>query len=149
VSRTALVAIAFVALGCATTMAEPELEARLARVAAESAPPGTARRVFPVWAGTRLAALTLLADARGDPRSGESLRLGQAFARGASRPTTVVVGGPYPDLSERIVLNALELQRERGVPKLTIVLVGPEAPSAALEAAAAAAGARLRHRPLE
>jgi hypothetical protein len=143
-TRLALVAIVCAAFACATPIGERELQERLASVAAAS--PGS--RVFPVWAGTRLAAWALLADARGDPRSGESLRLGHAFSRGATRPTTVVVGGPYPELSDRLALNALELRGEKPLRRLTIVLVGPEPPSAELAAAAAQAGARLQHRAL-
>jgi len=139
--------MAFAALACATPIGERELEERLASVAAVS--PGAHPRVFPVWAGTRLAAWTLLADARGDPRSPESLRLGHAISRAATQPTTVVVGGPYADLSDQIVRNALEMHGERALGRLTIVLVGPEPPSAELSAALARAGARIQHRPLE
>jgi hypothetical protein len=128
-------------------VSEDELETQLAEAAASS-PGRGAHRTFPVHAPTRTVALLLLTEAKGDPRSPLSSQLGRRFAHAAGRRTSLVVGGPYSDLCDQVVRNAFALNRDRSLRGLTVIFVAPEPPSQELRVAAAAAHARLQHRPL-
>jgi hypothetical protein len=139
---------AALSLGCASPLTPAELEGRLEEAAASASDPRAAHQVFPVHAPTRIAALTLLSEARSDPRSGLSFQLGRRFASASGRRMNFVVGGPYSDLCDQVVRNALSMNRERGLRGLSVVFVAPEPPSAELRAAAASVHARLQHRPL-
>jgi hypothetical protein len=139
---------ALLTLACVTPMTEDELDGKLAAAAASV--PGQVRKpqYFPIFAATRTEAWILLADARSDPESPQSRQLSAQLATAASRRQTLVVGGPYPDLCEQVVLNALALRSERPLRGLTLVFVAPAPPGAAVTAAASAASAKLVHRPL-
>ena len=80
----------------------------------------------------------------------EPLRAGsRAFqATDSSRRQALVIGGPYSELCDQVLLNALALRRDRPLRGLTLVFVAPEPPSASVTAAASAASARLFHRRL-
>jgi hypothetical protein len=104
------------------------------------------KRIIPIYAETQMAAWALLADAKSDPSSPMSQRLSRGLAAAARRGFGVVVGGPYPALSDQVVRNALTLHRERPLGGLTLVFVSAKPPSEALSKAAASAGARLHHR---
>ncbi len=142
--QVGLAAWVLLAAGCVTTVSEDEVKTRLTE-AASSVPGLRTKRVVPIYADSRMMALTLLANAKSDPKSGLSQQLSHRFSLAASRRQDVVVGGPYPRLSERIVRNALALSRHplRG---LTVVFVSPKPPSPALAQAAREAEARLYHR---
>jgi len=139
---------AILAAGCASPVTPDELELRLEEAAASAPDPRAARQIFPVHAPTRVAALSLLSEAKNDPRSPLSLQLGRRFATAAGRRTNLVVGGPYADLCDQIVRNAFALNRKRALRGLTVIFVAPEPPSEALRVAAATVHARLQHRPL-
>jgi hypothetical protein len=139
---------ALLALGCASPVSEDELARSLEEAAASAPDPRAARQIFPVHAPTRVAALSLLSEAKSDPRSPLSLQLGRRFASAARRRTNLVVGGPWTDLCDQVVRNAFALNRERALPGLTLIFVAPEPPSDALRSAAATVHARLQHRPL-
>ena len=105
-------------------------------------------RVFPIHAGTRMEAITLLADARTEPRRRLSLDLAQQVSLGKTRRVHFVVGGPFADLNEQIVSNALDYQ-ERELPGLVLVFVSPDPPDSELGALAQRKRVRLLHRPLQ
>ena len=132
-------------LGCVTPVSERDVEARLERAAGPLLV-GRASRVYPIWAETKFAAFGLLTEARHDPTSPLSQRLSKAIALAARRGMGVVAGGPYPELSDRVLRNALEQNRERSLRGLRLVLVSPEPPSPELARAARDAHARLYHR---
>ena len=133
------------AVGCVTPLTEADLEKDLARSAA-SVPALGRKRVIPIYAETKMAAWALLADAKSDPSSPMSYRLSRGLALAARRGFGVVVGGPYPALSDQVVRNALTLHRERPLGGLALVFVSAKPPSEALREAAASADARLHHR---
>ena len=93
-----------------------------------------------------MAAWALLAEAKSDPSSTMSYRLSRGLAVAARRGFGVVVGGPYPALSDQVLRNALTLHRERPLGGLKLVFVSEKPPSEALWKAATIAGARLQHR---
>ncbi len=136
------------AVGCASPVTEEELTSRLVEAAASAPDPRAARQIFPVHAATRVSAWTLLSEARSDPRSPLSFQLGRRLASASARRMTFVVGGPYSDLCDQVVRNALSLNRDRPLRGLTVIFVAPEPPSEELRLAAAAVQARLQHRPL-
>ena len=133
------------ATGCITPLTEADLEKDLDR-AASSVPGLDRKRVIPIYAETKMAAWALLADAKSDPSSPMSYRLSRGLASAARRGFGVVVGGPYPALSDQVVRNALTLHRERSLGGLTLVYVSAKPPSDALREAAKHAQARLYHR---
>ena len=136
------------ALGCATSLSQQALKTRLAAV--ESEVKGLVRpRLFPIYAGTRMEAMTLLADARTEPRRRISLDLAQQIGLAKSRRIYFVVGGPYAALNEQIVQNALDYHEDRPLPGLVLVLVSPQRPAVQLGALAKSKRVQLIHRPLE
>jgi hypothetical protein len=140
-----IVLLALLAAGCVTPVSESDVESKLGLAAASFAGLGQ-RRVIPIYAETKLIATALLAEAKTQPESKMSLQVGRRLALAARRRFHVVIGGPYPKLSERIVLNAFALNREGGLRGLTVVFVSEETPSPALAQAAKLARARLYHR---
>ena len=139
---------ALLALGCVTPMTRDELQGKLAAAAASVPALGRKPQYFPIFAETKTEAWILLADARSDPESPQSRELSAHLASAASRRQALVVGGPYSELCDQVVLNALALRRDRPLRGLTLVFVAPEPPSPSVTAAASAASARLYHRPL-
>ena len=133
------------AMGCVTPLTEADLEKDLGR-AASSVPALGRKRIIPIYAETKMAAWALLADAKSNPSSPMSYRLSRGLAAAARRGFGVVVGGPYPALSDQVVRNALKLHRERPLGGLMLVFVSAKPPSEALWEAARHADARLHHR---
>ncbi len=136
------------ALGCVTPMTRDELQGKLAAAASSLPAPGRKPQYFPIFAETKTEAWVLLADARSDPGSSLSSQLSSHLATASSRRQVLVVGGPYSELCDQLLVNAFSLRRDRPLRGLTLVLVAPDPPSPSLRAAASAASARLYHRPL-
>jgi hypothetical protein len=135
--------------GCATKMTARELDGRLNRESQAIASRQAIRRVFPVYAQTRMEALILRTEAKAEPESSPlSRQLADGFRLGQRRRVDYVVGGPFPDLSDRLVLNGLLLNKGRPLPGLRIVLVSPAAPTPELRQAASTMRVRLEHREL-
>jgi hypothetical protein len=145
VIRIVLTASLMLASGCVTAISEADLETKLDRAASSVRVLGR-RSIIPIYAETKMAAWALLADAKSDPSSQLSYRLSRGLASAARRGFGVVVGGPYPALSDQVVRNALTLQREHPLGGLTLVFVSAKPPSEALWKAARSAEARLYHR---
>jgi hypothetical protein len=144
--RCCLALLAALAAGCVTPGSEQDVKARLERAAVPLAA-GRATRVYPIWADSRIAAFGLLTEAKHDPSSPLSLQLSRSIALAARRGMNVVVGGPYPELSDRVLQNAFQLNREVPLRGLRLVLVSPSPPTPELASAANRARANLYHRP--
>lgn len=142
-----LACAALLGFGCITPVTEEAVEAQLERAAQPFDGLGR-RRVIPIYAETNLIASALLTEAKANPESPPAVRLAHSLAAAAKRNIHVVVGGPYPELSDRIVRNALLLNREQGLRGLTLVYVSEQRPSAELADAARSVRARLYHRHL-
>ena len=150
-NRTAIVALLAGCLlaGCATKMTARELETRLNRESQTVASRQAIRRVFPVYAQTKMEAWILRWEAKTEPESSPpSLQLADGFKIGQLRKVDYVVGGPFPELSDQLVLNGLLLNEGRALPGLRIVLVSPAAPTSELRRAASASRVHLEHRVL-
>lgn len=139
-----LAVAALLALGCVTPVTEHELEQSLEQSASRIPNLGR-KRVIPIYAETRLVAKALLLEARANPDSQLSALLGKRIAAASKRHFSVVVGGPYPDLTEQVLANALALNQEGGLAGMKLVLVSSQGPSAELTRAAREARARLYH----
>jgi hypothetical protein len=139
---------ALLVVGCASPLTQAELASRLEEAAASAPDPRAPRQIFPVHAPTRVAAYALLSEAKSDPRSPLSSQLGRRLAAASGRRGSVVVGGPYSDLCDQVVRNALAMNRARGLRGLTLIFVAPEPPSEELRVAVSATRAKLQHRPL-
>jgi hypothetical protein len=149
--RAALSVLLAVSLltGCWTKMKAPELDARLERESRSRATRQAIRRVFPIYAQTKMEAWILQSEAKTSPEASPlSRELADGFRLGQRRRVDYVVGGPFPALSDRLVLNGLMLNEGRALPGLRIVLVSPDAPTSELRRAASAKRARLEHRVL-
>ena len=139
---------ALFSLGCMTPMTQDELQGKLAAAAASVPALDRKPQFFPIFAETRTEAWVLLADARSDPSSPLSRQLSAHLSTATSRRQALVVGGPYSNLCDQVVLNALSFHRDRPLRGLTLVFVAPDPPSPSVTAAASAVSARLYHRPL-
>jgi hypothetical protein len=151
-NQAAIVALLAACLlaGCGTKMSARELDARLNRESQTVASRQAIRRVFPVYAQTKMEAWILRSEAKTEPESSPlSLQLADGFRLGQRRKVDYVVGGPFPELSEQLVLNGLLLNEGRTLPGLHIVLVSPAAPTPELRRAASARRAQLEHRVLD
>ena len=135
---------ALLALGCVTPVTEDELEQSLEQSASRIPDLGR-KRVIPIYAETRLLARALLLEAKADPDSKLSALLGKRIAAASKRRMSVVVGGPYPDLTEQVLANAFALNQEDGLAGMKVVLVSSRGPSPDLTRAAREARARLYH----
>ena len=114
---------ALLLVGC-VTLSQSELERELRR--AGSAVPGLGKDflLFPVHADSKIAAWTLLAEARTGGGSPMAERLAYDFERAERRSMKIVVGGAYPALTREIVLEALERNPDSDLSRLTLVVVG-------------------------
>jgi hypothetical protein len=130
---------------CVTALTQDEVEDRL-QAAARPVATTRPRRVIPIYAETSFVAKALLTEARVNAESPLSVSVSRRMEIAAQRRLQVVVGGPYPDLTDQVVTNALRLQQERGLRGATLVFVSPERPSSQLLEAAKQAQARLYHR---
>jgi hypothetical protein len=145
----ALVAACLLA-GCGTKMTARELDARLNRESQTVASRQAIQRVFPVHAQTKMEAWILRSEAKTEPESSlPSLQLADGFKIGKLRKVDYVVGGPFSELSDQLVLNGLLLNEGRALPGLRIILVSPAAPTSELRRAASARRVQLEHRMLD
>jgi hypothetical protein len=135
--------------GCVTKITEGDLRAQLQRVSTEVPKRSAIQAFVPVHAETWMEAWTYYGEARTSPDSSLlSLQLAKGFALGERRRVDYFVGGPYPELADRVVLNGLAMNKGRALPGLRIVLVSAEEPTVELVAAAKEKRVRLDHRPL-
>ena len=84
--------------------------------------------------------------ARTETPLAESRLLARAFEAAAAEPALIAVGGPYPKLTEQVLLDAFALARTDPLAGLRLVHVSPEPPSAELLAVCAKRGAVCEHR---
>jgi len=141
----ALALLAALAAGCVTVYGERDLEQRLERLGA--ATKGLRRpRVFAIHADTRIAALGLLAEARANADSPLSASLGRSLAAAHRSHRDLVAGGPFADLTDRALRNALALQDEGGLPGLRLLVASQEPPTPELLGAARRARVHLVYR---
>jgi hypothetical protein len=142
---SALVLLAVALAGCATVYREDELEKRLERIAAATA--GLHRpRTAPIHADTRVEALGLLAEARANADSPLSAAVGRRLAAAHRSRRDVVAGGPFADLTDRVLRNALSLQPDAGLRGLKLVVASQAEPSGELRSAARRTGVHLLYR---
>lgn len=144
----ASVGLAVLTLACATPVAERDVEVRLRRAAGSVRGLGGDYQVVPIHADSRVAAWTLLAEARGDGATAASERLSHELRREARRGRPVVVGGVYSQLTREILLDAFGLLGDRSLDGLTLVYVGDASHASELRQAARARQARFYHRAL-
>ncbi len=130
--------------GCATSISERDLRLQLREVAQPLARRGP-QQLITVYAESRMVAFGLLTEARVEPASELSRGIGNQLKRAHRRRAHVVVGGPYPKLSDRILANALSLNADGQLRGLRVVFVSDTAPTSDLAEAARRARTRLYH----
>jgi hypothetical protein len=141
----ALALLAVLVCACATPPTESDLEDRLERLGAATR--GLRHpRVIAIHADTRAHAFGLLMEARANVDSPLSTALSRQLASAQRTHRDLVAGGPFGDLNDRVLCNALALQDEKGLAGLRILVASPDEPSRALVLAARKASVRLLHR---
>ena len=141
-------AAALLALSCATPVTVTDVEGRLHRAARSV--PGLERGylLVPIHADSKMAAWTLVAEARGEGATLAGRRLSYDLRREARRGRGVVVGGVYPELTRAVLLDALGELTDESLDGLTLVYVGDPALADELRVAAGAHRAAFQHRDL-
>ena len=137
--------IAAFAVACATPVTEKDVTQQLTEAARPYARKGP-QQVIPVYAESKMVAIGLLGEARNQTDSDLSRRVGLQLARAHRRGAHAVVGGPYPDLSDRVLANALTLNSKGQLRGLNVVFVSAEIPTPELIAASRASQTRIHHR---
>jgi hypothetical protein len=128
-------------------MTAQDLETRLSRESQTVPSRQAIRKVFPVHAQTKMEAWLVQLEAKSEPQSSAlSIELADGFRLGRIRKIDYVVGGPFPELSDQLVLSGLLLNEDRALPGLRIILVSPAAPTPELRRAASARRVQLEHR---
>jgi hypothetical protein len=142
------IGLALLAVACTIPPTESEVESDLRRIAAGVRPPGE-MRVVALYAGSRMDAWAQMTESAADGEEWSSQqvrRLTRAFGRADRRRIAVVTGGPYAQLNERVVLEALNGVKPPRLPGLTLVFVSPEPPTADIRGAVSQRGSALVHR---
>ena len=140
--------LACLALACTIPPTEGEVEDELRGIAKEVHPPGELR-VVALYASSRMDAWGQRMEAVSEGQdwsSQQARRLARAFNQAARRRVAVVAGGPYGDLNERVVLDALDEVKSARLPGLTLVFVSPMPPSADVRQAVSRRGSALVYR---
>ncbi len=145
---TSALATAVLLAGCATPLPEDELARRLTLAGHSVLGPNARFARVPIQAESQMMAWATQGEARANGPSARSQWLYGRFAEGAKRRVSFVVGGPFPSLTQRVVLDALSLNERRKLPGLTLVLVGGDEAPEDIRRAALRVGARLYHRAL-
>lgn len=127
-----------------TPVTEQELEENLEETA-EQIPNLGRKRVITIYAETPMLAKALLYEAKHDEDSQLSSLIGKRIAAASKRNVSVVVGGPYPELTEQVLTNALNLNHETGLRGVKVVLVSSKGPSPDLARLARETRVRLYH----
>jgi hypothetical protein len=136
------------ALACATTLSQDDVDQRLRLVGRSVEGAKGEFLTLPVHADSQVAAWTLLAEAKSDEGTPMGRALNHDFRRSLQRPITVVVGGAWPDLTREVVLEAWLLQERESRPQLTLIYVGPEIHADELGDVTRRHGARFVHREM-
>jgi hypothetical protein len=142
------IGLALLVLACTIPPTESEVESDLRRIAANVRPSGELR-VVALYAGSRMDAWAQMTEsaAEGEEWSSQQVRqLARAFHRADRRRVAVVTGGPYVQLNERVVLEALDGVKPPRLPGLTLVFVSPEPPTTDIRGAVSRRGSKLVHR---
>ncbi len=77
----------------------------------------------------------------------ESEQLARVFDAHVGGPTRVVVGGPYPQLTEQVLVDALSMVDATSLVQLRVVVVAPEPISRRLRAACTRRDVVCTHEP--
>jgi hypothetical protein len=136
------------ALACATALSQEDVDKRLKLVGRSVVGANARFLTLPINADSRLAEWTLLAEAKSEEGTPMGRALNHDFRRSLQRPITIVVGGPWPDLTREVVLEAWLLQEGEPRPDLTLIYVGPESYAAELGEVTRRHGARFVHREM-
>jgi len=135
--------------GCITKMSEVDLRTHLDRASAQVPRRQAIRELVPICPETRMEAWIYLAEARTSPNGSVwSVTLGRGFADGRRYKIDYIVGGPYPELVDQVILNGLAMNKGASLPGLRIVIVSTSEPTPKLRAAAEALQVRIEHRSI-
>lgn len=136
------------AAGCATPPSDARVEAELRRLGAEVRELGRAPRIVVLNAGSQMDAWGKISASQADGPSTRMQALGSQLAKADRRRVGVVMGGPFPQLNDRMVLDALAASGTGPLPGLTLLLVSPEPPHEDVRLEARRRRIRLVHRAL-
>lgn len=141
-ARTASALFGMLLAGCVVPVTDSEVGSHLRRVADV----GPDARVMVLNAASDMAAWVLVTEALSNGPIVPSRRLALGFENAARKRVRYVVGGPYPQLNNRALLDAFTSCKESRLPGLEIVLVSPKPPDEELVETARAYEAKLVYR---
>lgn len=136
------------AVACATPPSDANLEAELRRQGGQVPELGRAPRVVVLNAGSSMDAWGQVTASRADGPSTRMQALGSQLAKADRRRVGVVMGGPFPQLNDRMVLDALAASGSRPLPGLVLLVVSPDPPHEDVRHEARRRGFKLVHRKL-
>jgi hypothetical protein len=116
-------------LACASPPPEVDLEELLRHEAESVSELSPGYRVVALEADSKMDALSQVVRARADGPSEFSRFLARAMEKGERKPAQFVIGGFYPSLNQRVLLDTLVEVRAPRLPGLLLVYVSPEPPS--------------------
>lgn len=116
--------IPILVLGAACAAPTPSVRERLGALAIAEAGPDVI--VVAVDAESNEAAWGRVVRARTETPLDESQQLARVFDAHVGGPTRVVVGGPYAQLTEQVLVDAFALVDAASLAQLRVVVVGPD-----------------------
>jgi hypothetical protein len=137
--------LALLGVACVTPISEEQVQDKLA-AAAKPVAVSKQQRIIAIYADSKIVAWGLTTEAKNDPNSELAQHVSRSLEVARTRHTDVVVGGPYADLNDQIVQNALALSERGSLAGVRLIYVSPKPPSEALRQAVGKAHASLYHR---
>jgi NAD(P)-dependent dehydrogenase (short-subunit alcohol dehydrogenase family) len=109
-SRVSLaVGVLLASAACVAPVSGEALEEKLRQAGASVRGLGSDPSVFPITADSQMAAWTLAAESKDSGPLPLARQLNHRMDRASKRQRMLVVGGPYPSLTRKVVLDALVL----------------------------------------
>jgi hypothetical protein len=136
------------ALACATPPSDARVEDELRRLGAQVQGLGRTPHIVVLNAGSRMDAWGQITASQADGPSTRMQALGRRLAKGSRQRVGVVIGGPFAQLNDRMLSDALTASGRDPLPGLTLLLVSPEPPNDELRREAKRRKLNLVHRAL-
>ena len=136
------------AVACATPPSDMRIEGELRRLSGEVHGLGRSPRIVVLNAGSSMDAWGRVTESRAEGPSTRMQALGRQLAKGSRQRIGVVIGGPFANLNDRMLLDALLASGNEPLPGLTLLLVSPKPPDEELRRVARRRQLKLVHRAL-
>jgi hypothetical protein len=136
------------ALGCVTPPSDERIEAELRHQAAQVQELGRRPHIVVCNAGSKMDVWGQLAESTADGPSTRARAMGRIFAKATRVRVGYVVGGPYPELVDQLLLDAFRSSGSAPLPGLVLLHVSRQPPQQDLVMEAKRRRVKLIHRLL-